>query len=263
MRKLDEYSVFLSRFLTNDEINGFSRWLVKRGLCEKTIRERLRYIMRPLNLSLSHSVKAHRLFLHYLNERYGVNVDRFLSWMKIPRSGVDLNVPTEKDISRALSNVRKYPRLFEYMLLLLSSGLRLIEIVYFLRNYSVSNLVYNDDIKVYRLQFIRGSKKAFYLFVPSFIMDKIDIMRLGNLSESYYITMSRKANGIGAKYIRKFVATKMYSLGISSETIDFIQGRTPRSILAQHYLNLLPVAIKNYRKYASWLREFLGDILES
>ena len=69
--------------------------------------------------------------------------------------------------------------------------------------------------------------------------------------------MSRKKNLVRAKYIRKFVATKMYELGISSEVIDFIQGRTPSSILAKHYLEMHSIATKQYHKYSRWIEKIL------
>ena len=69
-------------------------------------------------------------------------------------------------------------------------------------------------------------------------------------------TISRYAHRwdlIRPKYIRKFVAQKMYELGIDPLIIDFIQGRVPRSVLARQYLNLSYLADKQYGKYAEWL----------
>jgi intergrase/recombinase len=63
----------------------------------------------------------------------------------------------------------------------------------------------------------------------------------------------RKLNLVPPKYIRKFVATQMLSLGIPSEVVDFLEGRTPGNILTKHYLDLLTLAKKEYKKYAEWL----------
>ena len=61
------------------------------------------------------------------------------------------------------------------------------------------------------------------------------------------------------KYVRKWVATKMLSLDIQEAAVDFIQGRVPDSVLQKHYLNLLTLADQEYRKYATWLREWLSS----
>ncbi|MCY0882432.1 MAG: integrase [Acidianus infernus] len=78
-----------------------------------------------------------------------------------------------------------------------------------------------------------------------------------NFSKSQIDKAVKKLGLVPPKYIRKFVATKMAELGISSEIIDFIQGRTPSSILSKHYLNLFALSKENYKKYAEWLKNVL------
>jgi len=64
---------------------------------------------------------------------------------------------------------------------------------------------------------------------------------------------------IAPKYIRKFVATKMLSLGIPSEIVDFLEGRTPGNILTKHYLDLLTLTKKYYPKYMEWLSKMVKE----
>ena len=63
--------------------------------------------MKPLNTRSEHSVKAYRVFLHYLERVHGLNVKELLKHLKVPRSGVDLNVPDEGDIRRTLRKAIK------------------------------------------------------------------------------------------------------------------------------------------------------------
>jgi intergrase/recombinase len=63
---------------------------------------------------------------------------------------------------------------------------------------------------------------------------------------------------IAPKYIRKFTATKMLESNIPGEIVDFIEGRTPGNILTKHYLDLLTLAKKEYKKYAEWLSKFVN-----
>ena len=143
----------------------------------------------------------------------------------------------------------------DYFILLLSSGLRVADIVFFLKN--EKEIIHNDEILVYKVAKITKTKRAFYVFLTKRFEVDLDI--LSNLGYEYYIQMSKRHRLVKAKYIRKYVATKLFSLGLSSEIVDFIQGRTPTSILTRHYLNLLSLAIREYRKYADWLGDFLAS----
>jgi len=63
--------------------------------------------------------------------------------------------------------------------------------------------------------------------------------------------------------VRKFVATKMLELGIPSDVVDFIQGRTPSKILTRHYLNLVTLADTYYPKYAEYVKHFIRPDLST
>ncbi|WP_230949782.1 integrase [Sulfolobus acidocaldarius] len=126
--------------------------------------------------------------------------------------------------------------------LLLESGIRLREAVKVLNEYDEKNNVKEDGFYVYTLNWTRGPKKVFYVFHISSIA-KTDI------TYNYAKNLLHE-KGIAPKYVRKFVTTKLAELGVSAEVIDFMQGRTPSSILGKHYLNLLALAKKDYRRYA-------------
>ncbi|MCD6563112.1 MAG: hypothetical protein J7K23_04235 [Thermoproteales archaeon] len=239
-----------NKFLTNEYVDDFFSWLVKkRGVSVKTARQYVGYIQKHL-LDNSWSIRSHRLFLHYLHETYGLEVNRFLEKLKVPRSGVDLRVPSIDEIYSTLKVLRDYPRAKTFFIFLLVTGLRAVEVHYLLNN----SPGYNDydNVRVYKLGMERGSKKVFYAFTPIWLGKE-------KASMNYYKKIRQKHGLLPAKYVRKFFATKCFELGISAEVIDFIQGRTPRSILVQHYLNLLPTAVREYRKYSNWLKQFLGE----
>jgi len=59
---------------------------------------------------------------------------------------------------------------------------------------------------------------------------------------------------VNPKYVRKWVATKMLGIGIPSEIVNFIQGRTPTSILEKNYLNLYSLAMQYYPRYIELLK---------
>ena len=142
-----------------------------------------------------------------------------------------------------------------YFLLLLFTGLRNSEVVNLLRTYDKNMLRVEDGVALYPLQWYRGTKKGLYAFMPTSLSSKI---KRFSVSEYYYKNYyQRKGLKLRPKYIRKFAATTMFKLGLASEVVDFIQGRTPRSTLARHYLRLLPIAVKEYRKYSDYITELL------
>jgi len=59
------------------------------------------------------------------------------------------------------------------------------------------------------------------------------------------------------KYLRKFAFDVMTSeeLNIPESVADFIQGRTPKSIGARHYMKLKRKAIQFYPRYAEYVME--------
>ena len=244
---------FCKRFLTNDVLEEFYTWLVK-SRSESYSKSVLNYVRQPLR-NERWSIKSYRLFLKFLEEKYNLNVDDFLKKLKIPRTQVDLKVPSDNEILdgyKQLTGVEK-----NIYLLLLSSGLRLKEIFFFINNKEKLWFTSVDDIIVYRIQLERGFKKAFYLFSLYKIIDSIDFREMRKISYKYYSKLCERQNIVRAKYVRKWVATKMFQLEIPETVINFIQGRTPRTVLQQHYLNLFSLSLKYYKKYAAFLKNFL------
>ncbi len=226
-----------------------------RKVSSKYARNILSYARKPLTTSQNYSVLAYRLMLHYIEDRYDVDVHNYLRLLKLHRKGIDLKIPSSEDVLKSLEYLRNIETrkhdYYQLYLLLLASGIRLSEAQLFLDNYSFP---YTDhgDVRVYTVNYQRGSKAVFYVFTPRWLRLRQD------KGVRWDINGPHRKVPVKPKYIRKFFATKMFELGVSAEVIDFIQGRTPRSILARHYLNLLPQAVENYKKYARWLDDFLN-----
>ncbi|AQQ16890.1 ORF11 [Sulfolobus spindle-shaped virus 3] len=168
--------------------------------------------------------------------------------LKPKKTKPDLRVPVLDEIKETLTKVKQYPNLYLLYRLLLESGSRESEALRVLNNYDPQNEMQEVGFSVYILNWTRGQKKSFYLFHVTPIQ-KIKI------SKAYVDKYVKKLNLVPPKYIRKFTATKMLELGIPSEVVDFLEGRTPGNILTKHYLDLLTLAKKEYKKYAEWLRQ--------
>ncbi|MCD6458831.1 MAG: hypothetical protein J7K82_08310, partial [Thermoproteales archaeon] len=92
---------FVSKFLTSSLYSEFFTWLVKeRKDSEKWARNMLRYVKKPLSMSRD-SIRAYRLLLRFLEEKYGVDVDKYLKKLKNRQTKPDLRVPSEDEIHRS------------------------------------------------------------------------------------------------------------------------------------------------------------------
>lgn len=59
---------------------------------------------------------------------------------------------------------------------------------------------------------------------------------------------------VRCKYLRKFAFEKMIELVVPESVADFIEGRTPKTIGAKHYMILLRQAKQYYPKYSEYVK---------
>ncbi|NON63524.1 integrase [Acidianus sp. DSM 29099] len=196
------------------------------------------------------TTKAYRQYAIFAFQRGLISKqfrDDILDEIKIPRSEHDLYVPTLEEVKKTLAVAKEYSDNVYYVYrIALESGARLSEI--FKASEEPERDVCSDGICYYPLSWTRGYKGSFYLFhlTP---LRHVDITRFA------INDFIRKRKGVVAiKYIRKFVASVMATLGIGFDTIDFIQGRKPTRVLTQHYVQLFSIAKREYSKYVSFLK---------
>ncbi|MEM3316243.1 MAG: integrase, partial [Candidatus Micrarchaeaceae archaeon] len=223
------------------ELIGFYEYC-KKLISEETCKTYVNYLRKPIKMNIKNSVKAWKKYYRWKG------LDESAEKLKIPKKdGINLYVPTETEIRQSLMKV-KGTKLELLYRLLLESGIRLSEAIKVLREFDPQNDARNNEFFLYVLNWSRGTKKSFYVFHVT-PLQKIDIR------DRYEVTdFAERYDIVPAKYVRKFVATKMAELHMETEIIDFIQGRTPRSVLSRHYLNLLALAKESYKKYVEYLK---------
>jgi len=87
--------------------------------------------------------------------------------------------------------------------------------------------------------FLRTTKKAYISFVTSDMIEYCKMSHRTQIPTYNSIRLAcRKKHGISMdmRYCRKIFASWLHKEGISDITVDMLQGRTPKSVLAQHYL---------------------------
>jgi len=212
---------------------------------EDVCRQYLRYLDRPFDTNNKWSTVAYKKFYTIMCDN-GVEEACVLSRkIKIKKANTDKYVPSLEEVIESIENsIEPYKTVFKT---LLYTGLRLNETVFLLGNIDRLQVVRRDGYYRFYLGLERRSKKAFWAFTPVFL-NRIIVV------EKAVSDYARKKGLLAPKYYRKFVATKMQELGFPENVVDFIQGRTPQSILNKHYTNLLVLSDKHYPKYAEWLR---------
>ncbi|MEM1983492.1 MAG: integrase, partial [Sulfolobales archaeon] len=231
-------------------LNGYYSFCVKTA-SEETCEQYVRYIQRGLDESNKWSVLAWKKFLKYLCDEVGNNNACVLhEKLKCRKSGVDKYVPSDQEVIETLTKSEE-PFKNVYWVLV-QSGLRLNEAVFLISNIDKLRKTKVGDFWRVELDLERGSKRSFYAYL-------VELPQKAFLTPDAVSKYSSRRGLLQPKYIRKWVATKMLSLGIPSEVVDFMQGRTPNTILTRHYLNLLTLADQNYPKYSLYIMNSIRE----
>jgi intergrase/recombinase len=111
-------------------------------------------------------------------------------------------------------------------------------------------------VSIAPLGYFRGTKLAYYGFITNYTLT---IIREAKKPLSYKKvggTATKRFGIISYKYLRKFVFDTMTNeqLNIPESVADFIEGRTPKSVGARHYMQLKRKAIQFYPRYAEYIK---------
>ena len=228
----------------------FLEWCT-RGASEKTCSEYLRRLEeidsgeRPVDHSRWHITAYKKLMRYLCEERGNQKACEEYKRVKSRKSRADLWVPSDEEMLDTLRRACEASvDLCWFYKLLLYTGLRAVEVEKALERGEWS---LEDGVWIQALQLYRGSKKAFLAF-------SIERPPRLKVSADWVSHRAYRLDLIPPKYVRKYVSTKMIALGIQEIIVDFIQGRTPTTVLRQRYVYLRETAKQEYKKYAEWLK---------
>jgi len=236
---------------SEDSLKKFYKWCVERGTSSRTCEQYVRYLRKSLDMGNKWSRLAYKAFYKFIGR-----MDLWKS-IKIKKSGVDLYIPSDEDVLKALknacSNSEKLCWVYE---LLIYSGLRLEEVCKIIEEQDGKRWIRVGIFYKYPLSWKRGTKQALYCYT----LEKPPRI---HISSKWVSNWASKNKVLAPKYIRKWVATKMLSLGIPEEIVNFIQGRIPQEILSKHYLKQSTLADQYYELYAKWLKQNILSIIDN
>jgi len=222
------------------------------------------------------------------------NLARFLEWLgwpeeitgqikklvKVDKAGVDDEVPSEEEIVRSLrllepSRVeaedtrpggRVGPRYLYWALynLILDSGARLEHAIEVLNSWDEKRLKACDDFYIYVLGKASETKRQPYVFLTSYTVQLVREAKAKEtgqkLTRQGATSYFKRHKAVAAKYVRKFVYSKLIALGVPESLADFIQGRELKTVGARSYLAKLELAKQHYKRYASYLDELRAKV---
>jgi intergrase/recombinase len=278
----EKKSSFVDFIFVRDD---FVAWLKNRGITEKHRRSIVSYLTKfgkpirepmdvvrvfePLSVGQRHQmIRALRNLLNFY-ECQGLADKGWLDVLRknIPKDegGIDLWIPSEDDIVRSLrvfGAAEKFRSYFAVYNFILDSGLRFTEAMRFLGDFwdgKVDGQIEgHDGFYVAPLGYLRKSKFAYYAFFTEYAMQLLrSVEKITYESAKGNVRKRLGKDIIAYKYLRKFAFDVMTDegLNIPESVADFIQGRTPKSIGARHYMKLKRKATQFYPRYAEYITE--------
>ena len=134
-----------------------------------------------------------------------------------------------------------------------------------IKNFKEAELQSRGGFHMVPLGMFRKSKVAYCGFFTDYTMRLIrelseeDAESLNDKAATRYVQIQR--NVVAWKYLRKFAFDKMIDLEVPESVADFIQGRTPKSVGAKHYMVLLRQAQKFYPRYGEYITQLRRNTL--
>ncbi len=177
-------------------------------------------------------------------------INRIKKFTKNPKkSQIDSFVPSKYEISKLLADIKRF-NYIDYigLQILIQSGLRISEVVYFRNNFDFSKVEIVGDIVIYSLFHMRGQKNSYYLFMSKSIYDEYLKYDFRRFNFERLKTHIKRDELIPLKYMRKYNFTMLVSAGVEFEIANFIQGRSSNNIGFNHYLAKKELAVKEYGK---------------
>ncbi len=245
MGGLNSVSPVMSGGLDSYYVGLWETWCLERGTSPETCHKYAAYLRRPLDASNRWSAKAYKLYYKWRCLQGDQAACEAYKHVRVPQARPDLRVPGLQAILESIEGAGPYRQVY---LILLESGLRLVEAVRLIKEYAELECVELGGFKRCLLGRERGRKRSLWAYHLT------PVEPMPGISDRRVTSYAEKKRLVPPKYLRKFVATKMAELDIPPHIIDFIQGRSPRTVLEQSYAQLLGAADKHYPRYAEWLR---------
>ena len=195
-----------------------------------------------------------RVYLNFLEENELLSTedaDYFRKAIPSRKISPDGFIPSDEKVKEVYSLIESKPMKIVFTILS-TSGIRIMELVKMLKEFDKDKLIVNGDVSKYPLNYFRGHKKVFYVYMPKQLALSLEKTELNDDTISHYFSEL----GLAPKYFRKWQYNFLIYQGVPEGVADFIQGRSSESVGSMHYLSKVNQADYWYDKIATRLSAF-------
>ncbi|MHB8561004.1 MAG: integrase [Thermoplasmataceae archaeon] len=244
----------ITRALVVRMSNDFRNWLIANRNDKKYIKSLEMYLTKyfdglmlssPQNIieytskmktTSKYPILALRLYIKFLEETRQLTAEdatHLKKVLKVKKSKPDTYVPTDEKILEAYMKLtdEKDKLLFQ---ILTFSGIRITEMSKMLSEFDEKNLTKNVSYARYSLNFNRGQKRSFYVYMPIEIAKKV--RRFYKVDAKAITKLFGIKTGLTPKYLRKWFYNKVIMAGVPESVADFYEGRSPATVGSSNYL---------------------------
>ncbi len=157
---------------------------------------------------------------------------RFKKKLPLRQSRADNYIPSNDEVIPAYEQLKdkRFQTIFK---LFAFSGAGITELVKIVKEYEPSKLIVNDKFAKYQLQYNRGHKSSFYIYMPKQLIPDL---------HKFYIhvdTIKHQISkfGLNPKYLRKWFYNFLIYNNVPEGLADFIEWRASATVGSMHYLS--------------------------
>ena len=195
-----------------------------------------------------------RVYLNFLEENEllsGEDADYFRKAIPSRKTSPDGYIPSDDKVMEIYRKIDDETMKTAFTVLAMS-GIRIMELVKMMKEFDVERLIVNQNLAKYPMNYFRGHKKAFYVYMPKQLALSLERVELNDDTISHYFSQL----GLAPKYLRKWHYNFLIYHEVPEGVADFIQGRSSESVGSMHYLSKVKQADYWYGKVVSTLAAF-------
>jgi intergrase/recombinase len=206
--------------------------------------------------------KGLRKFITYLDDvkgipdPLGVSTARWLKLIKVDKAQSRQKNATDKDIIAGYDLIdEKYKTFYK---LKVYSGSRTEHIYQMLKEYDPSKVIVEGEIARYPTAHLaKGDKRTYFIFFPAFLLKETERYQLPKGRKGDIVTSGAVQNGLNVgnvdnniirAWFFNLLVSHKHAYRIDRDVADFIQGRAPKNISAEHYLERTEQAVEGLNK---------------
>ncbi|MBN1386346.1 hypothetical protein JW968_05235 [Candidatus Woesearchaeota archaeon] len=235
----------------------------KKHLSQRSFRspqELNRYILSKKR-GIKNLIVAARVYLNFCEYHEYMTeeaINYYRKYLKIPRGHKDIYVPSNDEIIKNFEIIKSHKSLRMVYIVLACSGIRYVEALDFLGNYDPKRFRVHSNYVSYSVGLLRNTKNINNIYLPKFVYEILHPVT--NTYQSLAVKVKEKGASVTFKYLRKWNYNFLLYNQVPESVADWIQGRSGKSVSANHYLAKGQQADYWYEKVADKFHELFKTV---